>query len=128
MKESDVLGRTLKACEKVMPGCVPLKHYDLVTSGVPDVSLTWAERTVWLEFKLDTLPSPIQIQVMKRLGQQGIAYYVVFHSQWQMPSFPWVQIWDHTQMGIWSCPKFNYREVAEFIRQQIESRNNATRA
>ncbi len=32
-------------------GCVVLRHEDVFTSGVPDMSFTWQGRTTWIEAK-----------------------------------------------------------------------------
>lgn len=37
---------------RAMPGAVVFKHNDRITRGVPDTSVTWRDRTMWLEAKV----------------------------------------------------------------------------
>jgi hypothetical protein len=77
MKESDFVDKLLKACAMLMPGGVGFKHADSVTSGIPDVTWTWAGRTLWLECKYeDGEVSSIQQITLRRLAKNTEALVI----------------------------------------------------
>ena len=63
-----------------LPGCVIFKHSDRA-AGVPDLSVTWQERTFWLEVKFANpkLSSrELQHRRMLQLEKHGSALYVIY--------------------------------------------------
>lgn len=64
------------------PGFVALRHEDVRTSGIPDLSYTGLGRTSWWEFKHATpnwTTSGIQELTCKRLAASGICHYVFWY-------------------------------------------------
>jgi hypothetical protein len=125
LKESDAVGRLLKKLAEVMPGGVGFKHFDLVTAGVPDLSWTWAKRTLWIEVKLDTVEArPIQEVIMTRLGARGIALYVAFFTFGQYLEQgklgPHTLILDSWKRVLVRYDGLDYLAVAKFVRKVIE--------
>lgn len=64
-----------------MPGYVLLRHEDVRTGGIPDLSVTGVGRTSWWEFKHGT-PSfetnGLQEVTCLRLAAAGICFYIIF--------------------------------------------------
>lgn len=91
---------------------VVFKHADRATIGIPDASLTWVDRTTWLEFKLycpnrswgGVIPfesiaqkHPVQYEVAKRLAANGSCYYVMWVKRRQL-----VAVWNPITKESWS--------------------------
>lgn len=88
MNEAGVVRRIIENLTKLLPGVVILKHADLVSAGVPDLSVTYGGRTWWTEVKYfptkDPPPSEIkksfdalQLVQLGRLNGQGRGRYLV---------------------------------------------------
>ena len=70
MTEANLSKNLVLALKKRMPGSVVFKHNDRITAGIPDISVTWRGRTVWIEVKAGRYPlSGIQNYVFQRMGQ-----------------------------------------------------------
>jgi len=73
------LGTTLR---QRLSGSMVFKHADMSGTIMPDFSVTWGGRTIWLEIKLiDRLlvkSKEAQKEMMRRLDTAGQAYYVVY--------------------------------------------------
>lgn len=114
MKEAVAVKRFSKVLAEAMPGCVIFKHYDLVTAGIPDLSVTWNRKTCWLEVKVDDYhPSPIQRVVMNRLHQHGLAFFVHFYTGNRVE----LQNGDGTQVMIDNLDP--YQAAALFVRGML---------
>ena len=53
MNEAGLKGQLAKSLRAELPGAVVYRHEDSFTAGIPDLSVTWRGRTVWVEVKLD---------------------------------------------------------------------------
>lgn len=63
------------------PTLVALRHEDIRTVGIPDMSITGFGRTCWWEFKAATprvVSTGIQELTMLRLAAAGFARYIVW--------------------------------------------------
>ena len=79
MDESTLTSKLVRDFNTGLPGCVVFKHFDVATNGMPDLSVTWARCTLWVEVKYcKGKTRATQIVTMKRLWQAGLAYYVCF--------------------------------------------------
>lgn len=119
MNEKKALASLVGALEKEMPGCVIFKHFDLVTSGIPDLSVTWCVRTLWIEGKYETPLKkaehrPVQVTTMPRLAKCGLAYWVTFREtdRGQREVELENAATGHAQL----IADFNYKAVAMFFR------------
>jgi hypothetical protein len=56
------------------PGFVVLKHSDRFTAGVPDISVTYRDRTLWLEVKKNKQSRRPKVQ--QRILQMLNGYYI----------------------------------------------------
>lgn len=66
---------------KQVPGFVALRHEDVRTAGIPDLSVTGHGRTTWWEFKhADPVIRSFRYQelTMQRLATAGFARYVIW--------------------------------------------------
>lgn len=91
MNEALVVQRIRKQVLKANPRAVVLKHRDETTAGVPDLSITAAGKTSWLEVKYlrpGETPSQVrkhfprrQLQACLRLGQAGECHYLVAYGR-----------------------------------------------
>jgi hypothetical protein len=92
MNESSVSSPFMSQLRSELKGSVVVKHHDASMIGLPDCSITWAKKIVWLEFKLYVpgvrhqktpaelaAESPTQHAMMCRLGLQAhAAWYVIW--------------------------------------------------
>lgn len=82
MKETQLSSRLTKSLRAAMPGCVVFKHTDMYTSGIPDTSVTWMKRTVWLEVKIARKGRiegrGVQLQVCRSLAAVGLCLFVIY--------------------------------------------------
>lgn len=65
-----------------MRGAVILRHEDVRTAGIPDISITFDGRTTWWEAKHATpgiTTYGIQELTMLRLAKQGFARYLIWY-------------------------------------------------
>jgi hypothetical protein len=85
MKDESGLKSKLMAQIKLdLPKFVALRHEDVRTAGIPDLSLTGFARTTWWEFKHatpDFESHGIQELTMLRLAAAGFARYVIWQER-----------------------------------------------
>ncbi len=81
MNEKTLVTGLTQTLRKELFGAVVFNHADLVTAGIPDVSVTWNGWTTWLEVKYAN-PSfevtGIQNLTMRRLASQGLAWFIIY--------------------------------------------------
>jgi hypothetical protein len=95
MNEASVTGDLLEKIRMAAPSAVLFKHADKSTKGMPDVSMSWRRKTVWMEFKYVKklkeglfsekhlgnifLHDPAQMLTMRRLARSAHAsFYLLF--------------------------------------------------
>jgi hypothetical protein len=82
--ESKLKSALLKQIKIDLPGFVALRHEDVRTAGIPDLSLTGYGRTTWWEFKYadpNFQSTGIQELTMLRLAATGFARYVIWEER-----------------------------------------------
>jgi hypothetical protein len=84
MQEKDANGKARDFIRKECVHAKVYKHNDRATKGMPDTSVTWADATSWLEFKMlhgeESIHNeldPIQLVELVRLEQQCHRAWVV---------------------------------------------------
>jgi hypothetical protein len=81
MDEKAFVRKLAIALEEAMPGAVVWKHCDSSTAGIPDLSVTWARRTLWLEGKVirngRTKATGLQHLTARRLASVGLFRWAV---------------------------------------------------
>lgn len=100
------------------PGFVPLRHEDVRTSGIPDLSYTGLGKTSWWEFKHatpDWSTSGIQELTCMRLAVSGICRYVFWH---EVDDFRETRIYVPGKMQTpeLAMPGFHFEQLAELMR------------
>jgi hypothetical protein len=112
--EATVSSAFMKQLRERLPDAVVIKHRDASFIGLPDCSITYRKRILWVEFKLVSMKlkwdprnppleeimaeivkaSPVQHAMMQRLASAGNSCYVVWVKktgvfvQWPLPSPP----------------------------------------
>lgn len=84
MNESYLKSALMKELKLQLPGFVALRHEDVRSAGIPDMSLTGGGRTTWWEFKLAAprfASRGIQELTMLQLAAAGFARYVVWEEK-----------------------------------------------
>lgn len=78
--ERQYVRELIKVLAADLEGAVVLKHSDQVTSGIPDVSVTWSGLTFWIEVKRGSAIKARGIQVLTamRLAKQGHCFFVLY--------------------------------------------------
>lgn len=120
MKESDFVGNILTQCEKIMPGGMGFKHHDTVTVGIPDLSWSWAQRTLWAEAKnaADAKVSPIQRRTLQRLSRVTLALIL-----WNRTDLGVIQVCSPYDLLLIQFP--NTKATVMYLRQRMEHWNAA---
>lgn len=121
MNESLLKSALIKELKLQLPGFVALRHADVRTSGIPDLSLTGRTHTTWWEFKHGTpsfASSGIQELTMLRLAAAGYARYVVWEEKLGIRR---TLVVHPRQIGAvdaeaW-CTGFDHRFVVAFMRK-----------
>ena len=123
MNEASLLASLVNICKDRMPGCVVFKHFDVTTDGIPDLSITWGKRTVWVEAKYDKgKVRATQAITMWRLGQAGLAFYVSFDFEKGRP-VTIIRPGNHSEDYVVKFEKHDMRRVADFfISKVLEAR------
>lgn len=114
MTEAEFTSRKLlPALREAMPNAVCLKHCDLMSGGIPDLSVTRFDtgpyaRTVWAEVKLTNRPGvmfkPLQVEMLKRLG----GWYVVWN-----PRMRWAYLFRADELEKWSDHPLTFEALIE---------------
>ena len=81
MTEAALKGDLVKRFRTRLPAAVILRHEDRFTHGIPDISITYGKRTIWLEVKLadpNFTSKGIQDLTMLRLANAGFGWFVVY--------------------------------------------------
>jgi hypothetical protein len=122
VRESSVTDRLVSLLTERLFGCVVFKHFDQSTAGIPDVSVTWARKTCWLELKYANPSYEIrkaQEVTMRRLGVAGLAFFVIFRAHPKEV----VVLRDHPEGPInqWAFKTsgHDYAALVEFIRGEM---------
>lgn len=79
--ETSLKGKLVIALKFDFPGAVVIRHEDHFTGGIPDISMTWRGRTVWLEVKhlnprMKT--KGLQTDTAIRLSEEGYCWFIVY--------------------------------------------------
>lgn len=81
LTEKSLQSSLAQALRQAMPGSVVFRHEDVMTAGIPDISVTWRGRTLWLELKLSSGQTRgIQALTITRLGRVGYSGILHFRS------------------------------------------------
>jgi hypothetical protein len=66
------------AIKDAMPGAVVFRHEDKFTGGIPDLSVTWNGRTVWIEVKRAGEPvTALQRVTLARIRAQRVPAFLL---------------------------------------------------
>jgi len=79
--EATLKSKLVKTLKETLPGAVVFRHEDKITAGIPDISVTWAGYTTWLEVKHANprvRSREIQFIIVKDLAAAGSCFYVVY--------------------------------------------------
>lgn len=83
MNEASLVRNLVATLRVSFPGSIVFKHADRVTAGIPDISVTWKAKTVWLEVKYANPrihSRGIQSVIINRMSGVGQnVWYVIFH-------------------------------------------------
>ena len=75
MSEAQVKAQLTAKLKKIFPMMVVLRHEDHFTAGIPDTSISFNCRTLWLEIKFGELRSrAIQRETLRRLKGYFVTY------------------------------------------------------
>lgn len=67
MNEATLKRKLVDALKEAMPGAVIFRHEDRFTAGIPDLSVTYADRTVWVEVKYSRPGKSAKVSGAQRL-------------------------------------------------------------
>lgn len=81
MTEAKLSSALVRLLRQELPQAVIFKHWDHITAGVPDISVTWLHRTTWYEVKYITkgiIQRGQQRRVLEQMGEHGVAWYIIY--------------------------------------------------
>lgn len=94
--ESHYSGTLAKALRNALQGAVVIRHSDTFVAGIPDMSVTWAGQTYWLEVKVrrpgrSISSRDVQGESMHRLflASGGRAIWVVYDEKFGVTRAQW---------------------------------------
>lgn len=83
MTEKDLTATCRRELQQGLAGALVLKHNDRMTSGIPDVSVSWKNATTWLEFKIHSVKwRPGQLETCVQLERQTQRCWIVVYDRW----------------------------------------------
>lgn len=118
--ESGLKSALMKQVKLQLPGFVALRHEDVRTAGIPDLSLTGNGRTTWWEFKHgdpDFASTGIQELTMLRLSVAGFARYVVWEEKEDVRRTLVLRPKNLTDLiPEWWCSGFDHGAVVDYMK------------
>src|SRR6266852_4323907 len=81
-QESFLKSQLMATIRRELPNFVALRHEDVRTSGIPDLSMTGYGKTSWWEVKHATptfSSNNLQELILMRLAATVTAYYILYH-------------------------------------------------
>lgn len=119
MTESRLMAACLKMLRAELPGAVIFKHADARSSGVPDVSITWRGKTIWIEFKFGSTikwANGLQQLTCRRLAHAGACWVVLYKEHGNAIRQTYILTPDEQEMEY--CIGFSHRFVVDFVKGQ----------
>ena len=111
---------------KHLPNAKVFCHEDMLTHGIPDISITYANRVVWLELKhvTDTKPfksSGIQLVTCLQLAHAATCWYIIYD---EIQNRTLITHPQQIKTGQWrdhrtSFLGFDHDSVAQFIEERL---------
>jgi hypothetical protein len=119
MTEATLKRAFVQVLKAIMPGCVVYRHEDKFRGGVPDISLTYAGVTSWIEVKYSrpgrtSRPSPLQRLELTRLRDAGAPTFLLEYTDAWVHLYPWgsgVCMEPHT----WERKGGGHEQVARYL-------------
>jgi hypothetical protein len=76
MNEAKERAKLVKRLRQAMPAATVFRHEDVITAGIPDISVSLNRKTIWLETKANALKTTgLQFENLRRLK----GFYIVFN-------------------------------------------------
>ena len=128
MTEADISRKQMKALReaalepKLLFKSVAFKHWQHVGSGTPDVSVTWAGLTTWVELKYlkhGLISRGIQRLMIEKLAAAGSCFYLLFSEEETAIVSPH-QLDEYLKTGHMARKigePFDYQLIVNFIRE-----------
>jgi len=73
MTEKELKAQFVAKARKRFRGAVVLRHEDLFTAGIPDISITYHGITMWLEVKYKRFNKQMKMRLVQKLTCQNLA-------------------------------------------------------
>ena len=123
MNESYLKAAVCKKMKDLMPGVVIFRHEDKFTGGIPDISVTWNDRTCWVEVKYDRPKSRAKVTgqqklTLNRLARHGRALLLTYVEDKDYNKTTMIQNCPGGIIGI--VPKFDHVWAAETVQEELE--------
>lgn len=120
MNEAYLKQRLVKAIKEKMPGAVVVRHEDQFTAGIPDISITWAGVTSWVEVKYSRAGrrarvTPLQRAALDRLFAAGAPAYLLEYREVRTAKSAEL---DRVNTGVEVFAGFDHRGIAEALRDE----------
>lgn len=73
MTERELKAKLVRKIRQQLRGAVVFRHEDLWTAGIPDISITWRGKTIWLEVKVVRKDGKLKMRAVQKLTCQNLA-------------------------------------------------------
>lgn len=83
-RETELKQQLMATIREGLPRCKAFRHEDMFTSGIPDISVTWLNKTSWWEVKHGTPyfeSKDIQERSLLQLAGAGLARYIMYYEK-----------------------------------------------
>ena len=130
MTEASLKSDLVRILRHELRGSVVLRHEDKLTSGIPDISVTWRRMTVWLEAKFlnpSFYSKGIQTLTLKRLASAGHCFYVLYQKEGAEFTTniiePYSILENIIEGGEWTSDGINHYLIVDFLKDYTKQHN-----
>jgi hypothetical protein len=127
MTEASLKSDLVRLLRHELLGSIVFRHEDKLTSGIPDISVTWRGMTVWLEAKFlnpSFYSKGIQTLTLRRLASAGHCFYVLYRKEGT--KFTTNIIGPHSILenviegGEWTSDGINHQLIVDFLKNHTK--------
>jgi len=126
-REAELRSRFMKTMRSDWPGAIALRHEDVRTVGIPDLSVTYGGSTSWWEFKHGTpdfQSMELQAHTCRRLAANGFCRYIIFREDDELEPAIFIvhprdiDAWKDGGTGLYEAmiSRFDYLWLVQYIK------------
>ena len=114
MTETKFTSKLVKELRMRLPGAMIFKHADGYSAGIPDISISWQDKTNWYEAKLivnKKIFEPLQLAILKKL----FGRYIIWDSKKRVGHIVSAFVAPVDDFG----PVYNFNDLVEQVLKEV---------